>query len=177
MKKALLASGLLAMSLPALAQGIYQQDGYVGLQYNMLNQETAGNDIKPGAFQTRFGLQFTPNVALEGRLGYGLQDDQVDGLTIDPKWVVGAYVKLGLDKSLPVSPYLLAGHSTVTADVTQSGLLFDRTQETTQSDISYGGGVDINLNKASAINVEWLKLDEIDNYDLTTINVGYMVRF
>ena len=169
MKKALFASSLLAMSLPALAQGLYQQDGYMGLQYNLLSQQTSGDDIKPGALQARVGLQFTPNVAVEGRLGYGVQSDTVSGIKVDPEWVVGAYVKVGLDKSLPVSPYLLAGHSTVTSTVDGADM--------TQSDISYGAGMDINLNDSSAINLEWVKLDEINGYTLSTVNVGYLIRF
>ncbi|EKF74734.1 hypothetical protein A11A3_06918 [Alcanivorax hongdengensis A-11-3] len=177
MKKVLLATGLLACSLPAFAGGMYQQDGYVGLMYNALNQETDGDDFEPSALQARFGLQFTPNVAVEGRLGYGIDSDEMSSVEIDPKWLVGAYLKLGLDKSLPVSPYLLAGHSSAQADIKVSGLLGSSTEERTASDPSYGAGVDFNLAPQHAINVEWLMLDDDDGYDLTTINVGYVHRF
>ena len=38
MKKTLLLP-LLAIAVPGFASDVYQQDGYFGVQYNMLNQE------------------------------------------------------------------------------------------------------------------------------------------
>lgn len=184
MKKVMLLS-LLAASTPLLADGVYQQDGYLGLQYNLLNQETDGDDLEPTALQARFGIQFNPNVALEGRLGYGVSDDDLNegaaSLTLDPEWLVGAYLKVGLDKSLPVAPYLLLGHSTATAEVTTevSSLLGTArdTEERTASDPSYGAGVEVNLNPETALTAEWVQLDDDDGFDLTTINIGIMQRF
>ncbi|MCG8394105.1 MAG: porin family protein [Pseudomonadales bacterium] len=183
--KRILLPALLALHAPVLADPVYQQDGYFGIQYNMLTQETDGDDLEPSAFQTRFGVQFNPYVAVEGRLGYGLSDDDLSGggatLTLDPEWLVGAYLKVGVDKSLPVAPYVLLGHSTATAEVTSevSTLLGSAKsrEERTASDPSYGAGVEVNLSDSAALNAEWVLLDDDDGFDLSTINVGFLHRF
>ncbi|MGB2247042.1 MAG: outer membrane beta-barrel protein [Alcanivorax sediminis] len=187
--KKLIPLALLALHAPAFADDVYDQDGYFGIHYSMLNQETDSDDIEPGAFQTRFGVQVNPYVALEGRLGYGIDDDELSegGYTvnIDPEWLVGAYVKLGLDRRQPVAPYVLFGHSTATAEVTTEfttstllGSVSSReSEEVTASDPSYGAGVDINLSENAALYAEWVQLDDDDDFDLTTINLGFISRF
>lgn len=188
MKKTM-ALALLALHAPVLADSVYDQDGYFGIHYNLLNQETDSDDIEPGAFQTRFGVQVNPYLALEGRLGYGLKDDELRegaySVNIDPEWLVGAYVKLGLDRRQPVAPYVLLGHSTAQAEVTTEftantllGSVTSRdTEEVTASDPSFGAGVDINLSETAALYAEWVQLDDDDDFDLTTINLGFISRF
>ncbi len=188
--KKFLSVALMALCVPAFAEEVYDQEGYFGLHYSMLNQETSAEDIEPEAFQTRFGMHINPYVSLEGRLGYGIDDDDLvvgDAavLTLDPEWLVGAYVKLGLDRRQPVAPYVLLGHSTakadVTLEVTESGLLGSstnrETEEVTASDPSYGAGVDVNLGETAALYAEWVQLDDDDDFDLTTINIGFISRF
>ena len=104
---------------------------------------------------------------------------------LDPEWLVGAYVKLGLDSRQPVAPYVLLGHSTaqaeVTTEVTVSTLLgsstFRDSEKVTASDPSFGAGVDINLSETTALYAEWVQLDDDDDFDLTTINLGFIGRF
>ena len=187
--KKVIPLALLVLHAPAFAEEVYTQDGYFGFHYSMLNQETDADDIEPAGLQTRFGVQVNPYVALEGRLGYGVDDDTLKAgaatVTLDPEWLVGAYVKLGLDRRQPVAPYVLLGHSTaqaeVTTDVTTSTLLgsasFRETEDVTASDPSYGAGVDINLSETAALYAEWVQLDDDDDFDLTTINLGFISRF
>lgn len=191
MKKAmsLVPLTLVALHGPAWADDGYSRDGYFGAHYSMLSQETGDEDIEPAGLQTRFGVQVNPYVALEGRLGYGIDDDELSegglSVNIDPEWLVGAYVKLGLDRRQPVAPYVLLGHSTAKAEVTTeftvSSLLGSATsrdsEEVTASDPSYGAGVDINLSDTAAIYAEWVQLDDDDDFDLTTINLGFISRF
>lgn len=78
-------------------------------------------------------------------------------------------------------PYVLLGHSTATAEVTTefSTLLGTarNTEERTASDPSYGAGVEVNLSEETAITAEWVQLDDDDDFDLTTINIGFLQRF
>lgn len=172
MKKIMLLS-LLAAGAPAFAEGLYQYDGYFGGSYNLLTQETGGDDIEPTALQFRMGAQINPYVAVEGRLGHGINDDEVNGLTIDPEWLLGAYLKVGLDKNQPVAPYLLLGHSTAIAEISTPFGSEDRTA----SDPSFGAGVEVNLNQDTALTAEWVQLDDDDGFDLTSINIGFLQRF
>ena len=187
--KKMIPLALLALSSPVFADQATSQDGYLGFQYMMLNQETDAEDVEPSGLQARFGMQVNPYVALEGRLGYGIADDELEAgavtVTLDPEWLVGAYVKLGVDRSLPVAPYVLLGHSTaqaeVTTEVTVSSLLgsstFRDSEQVTASDPSWGAGVDINLSDSAALYAEWVQLDDDDDFDLTTINLGFISRF
>ena len=180
MKKIMLLS-LLVAGAPAFAEGLYQYDGYFGGSFNLLTQETGGDDIEPTGLQFRMGAQINPYVAVEGRIGHGVNDDEVDGLTIDPEWLLGAYLKVGLDKNQPVAPYLLLGHSTAIEEVTTEtetllGTVRD-SEDRTASDPSYGAGVEVNLNQNTSLNAEWLQLDDDDGFDLTTINIGILQRF
>lgn len=169
------ASGL---SAPVSANKDPLLAGYAGVQYNLLDQELAGgDDAQPQSVQAVWGWQYNTLIALEARLGYGINDDQggLDSarVTVDPQWLVGGYLKMGLSYRLPVSPYVLFGHSSVKREITLAG---GKTEEDVASDPSYGMGASIKLNHRNALTVEWLQLDDDDN-DLTTVNVGYLFRY
>ncbi len=187
--KKLFPLALVLLPASAFADEASVSDGYFGAHYSMLTQETDADDIEPGGLQTRFGVQVNPYLALDGRLGYVMKDDELSEgaatVRLDPEWLVGAYVKLGLDSRQPVAPYVLLGHSTaqaeVTTEVTVSTLLgsstFRDSEKVTASDPSFGAGVDINLSETTALYAEWVQLDDDDDFDLTTINLGFIGRF
>lgn len=157
-----------APSLPA---------GYLGLQYNLLDQETAiGRDARPRSVQGVWGWQLNTLMALEARFGYGVADAKGGPrgarVTGDPQWLLGGYLKMGLSYRLPLSPYLLLGHSSVKQETRKGGV----SRRDTLSDPSYGIGAALKLHERHALTVEWLQLDDDDN-DLTTVNLGYLYRY
>ncbi|MEQ3637453.1 outer membrane beta-barrel protein [Alcanivorax sp.] len=165
-------------STPVWASNAPVLPGYAGVQFNLLDQQVvAGDDAQPRSVQAVWGWQYSTLIGLEARLGYGVGDDEggLDAarVTVDPQWLVGGYLKMGLSYRLPVSPYLLFGHSSVKREITVAG---GDTEEDVASDPSYGMGASIKLNERNALTVEWLHLDDDDN-DLTTVNVGYLFRY
>jgi hypothetical protein len=176
------AAGLVALACvisgPVSANDDPLLPGYVGVQYNLLDQQiSAGDDAQPRSVQAVWGWQYNTLLALEARLGYGVSDDEggldTARVSVDPQWLVGGYLKMGLSYRLPLSPYVLLGHSSVKREVTVAG---GDTEEDVASDPSYGMGASIKLNERNALTVEWLQLEDDDN-DLTTVNVGYLFRY
>ena len=100
--------------------------------------------------------------------------------TIQPVTLLAAYLKVGLDDSLPVRPYLLVGHSSATAkrktEVNFFGNISD-SETVTASDPSYGGGVAFNVSPDVSLHGEWVMLDDDDGFDLTAFNLGFHRRY
>ncbi|WP_417214884.1 outer membrane beta-barrel protein [Alcanivorax sp.] len=173
----LVAVGVI-VSAPLRASDDPLRTGYAGVQYNLLDQQiAAGDDAQPRSVQAVWGWQYNTLLALEARLGYGVSDDEggleTARVSVDPQWLVGGYLKMGLSYRLPLSPYVLLGHSSVKREVTVAG---GDSEDAVASDPSYGMGASIKLNERNALTVEWLQLDDDDN-DLTTVNVGYLFRY
>ncbi len=178
MGMAMLGAMGVIVSAPLRASDDPLRTGYVGVQYNLLDQQIAtGDDAQPRSAQAVWGWQYSTLIALEARLGYGISDDEGgrDGarVTVDPQWLVGGYLKMGLSYRLPVSPYVLLGHSSVKREITVAG---GDTEEDTASDPSYGMGASIKLNERNALTGEWLQLDDDDNV-MTTVTGGYLFRY
>lgn len=78
MKKIILLLAIIAFQgSPALAGG--KGTSYGGLQYPIVTYDEEGFDeAEPTALVGKFGQFMTENIALEGRIGFGLQDDEVD---------------------------------------------------------------------------------------------------
>ena len=173
----LVAVGVI-VSAPLRASDDPLRTGYAGVQYNLLDQQIpVGDDAQPRSVQAVWGWQYNTLLALEARLGYGVSDDEggldTARVSVDPQWLVGGYLKMGLSYRLPLSPYVLLGHSSVKREVTVAG---GDSEDDVASDPSYGMGASIKLNQRHALTVEWLQLDDDDN-DLTTVNVGYLFRY
>jgi len=109
---------------------------------------------------------------LEGRLGIGLGDDAINGVTLEASRILGVYGKFSIGEK--VSPYVILGLTSIELDsnVTESG---------TENDFSYGIGADINLSDKSAINIEYMnyydKSDGPLDTEISTIGLGYQFKY
>ncbi len=95
------AAGLVALacviSRPVSANDDPLLPGYVGVQYNLLDQQiSAGDDAQPRSVQAVWGWQYNTLLALEARLGYGVSDDEggldTARVSVDPQWLVGGAI-------------------------------------------------------------------------------------
>ena len=182
--RVVLGAALLAGSMIAFAEPDVEKKNYFGVQYSELTQESELGDFEPTAIQFNLGRRFNPYVAIEGRLGFRLSEDEqsFNGVeyTIQPVALLGAYLKVGLNDSLPVRPYILLGHSSATAK-RKTEIQFFRnrsdSETVTASDPSYGGGLALNLSPNVSLHGEWVMLDDDDGLDLTAFNLGFHRRY
>lgn len=71
---------------------------YAGVNYSLVEYDEAGFDsVEPTALVLRLGNELTPNLAVEGRLGFGVSDDSIDvlGTSVDVEvdQFFGVYVR------------------------------------------------------------------------------------
>jgi len=150
---------------------------YAGVSYVHATYDEDGfPEFNPAALAVRFGAELNPNLAVEGRVGFGLGDDSKTifgadvALEIDNFY--GAYVRAMLPTG-SVTPYLLLGytHGKVTAST------FAASASESDSDASYGVGVDLFATKTTAINIEYAKLFEGEGYEVDGVSLGVAFKF
>lgn len=163
---------VLALVAPAANAGMY-----AGVNFSIVEYEETGLDsVEPTALVLRLGNEFTPNLAVEGRLGFGLSEDSVNvfGTPVDVEVdnFFGLYLR-GIAPLGAVSLYGLIGYTDGELTASANGVSISADD----SDTSYGVGADFALNKASAINVEWARLLSTSDYDVTALSIGYRHNF
>jgi outer membrane immunogenic protein len=73
-------------SAPSFAQNAAGQT-YINGGYNHFQNKTSDT----GTLNGRVGYQFTPNFAVEGEGGIGVNDDKVNGVTVKTRGTLGAF--------------------------------------------------------------------------------------
>lgn len=146
-------------------RGDYGRDfgtgAYVGLSVGQLRYSEDGLDaITPATAMLVIGAPLSPNVAIEGRLGGGLGRADTNTYGVEVRSLYALYLK-GL---LPLSPgftlYGLGGVAGV--DLKRDFGLIDAHD----TGVSYGLGMDFDLDGGATLNVEWTRL-------ATGNNLGY----
>ncbi len=147
MKKALVAV-IVLLSLIFSTQAIASAGkSYFGVNFSMAEADL-GTDLDLGVAALGVGTYLNDNFAIEGRLGFGIDDDTVSdssgSLTMDLDYMFGAYIRAEapLEK---IRPYLILGYTH--AEVEFSGVIlvpalgpFSVSDD--ESDFSYGFGAD-----------------------------------
>jgi len=91
MKKILLVVTL-AFFYSSISFAASEGDTYVGVQYGLFTYDEVGfPDVEPTALVGRYGRFINDNVAVEGRFGFGLQDDTVLGVDVEIDTFFGVY--------------------------------------------------------------------------------------
>lgn len=177
-----LACSLLLFNHPVIAQPY--GDYYAGAQYAKgdYDEEGISANFEPSMVVGRFGKLFNPHVAVEARLGMGLDEDTqfIPELGIDGKLelnsLIGIYLSGHLNLTASSSLYAIVGSSRVEAEASAPALPTAGSTET-ESDLSYGVGANIGIFNNIALNIEYMQYFDADYFDLSTIAVGVLVRF
>ncbi len=181
----ILACSLLLFNQPTIAQPY--GDYYAGAQYAKgdYNEEGISASFEPSMIVGRFGKFFNPYVAVEARLGMGLDDDTqfipelgvngVDG-TLELNSLIGVYLAGHLNLTASSSLYAIVGSSRVEAKASVPAFPAVNSTEA-DSDLSYGVGVNIGILNNVALNIEYMQYLDADHFDLSAIAVGALVRF
>lgn len=168
---AVLALGLATVSAQAA-------ETYSGLNFSAVEYKEDGIEAaKPTAISFKLGAELNRNFAVEARLGAGMSSDFVKYRGVDVDVEVdsfyGIYGKLRLPVTEAFTPYALVGytHGEITARF--RGFSYSESD----SDASFGIGADFNLNKNTAINLEWARLFEGEGYEVKAISIGFSHKF
>ncbi len=157
----------------ATTQGFYVGGGYSEVTYS----ENSFPDADLGALFVRGGYQLNQNVALEARLGTGVQDDSIHvyGINVDVEMedFYGFYAKAGLPTQVGFYPYVMLGatHAKVKAKAGGYSASDD------SSDLSYGLGVDYWFDPAISAGLEWAKFYDKDGVEISGVTLGLNVKF
>ena len=176
MKNPLMTLMIVALSVsPAFAAS--EGDTYGGLQYSQVTYDEDDFDkAKPTALVGKLGQFVSESVAIEGRLGFGVSDDEIDvdvgpfdvEVEIEVNYLVGIYGVLHSDTEAKVTFYGLVGVTQVELEASAFGESF----EEDDTGLSYGLGVNI-----GHFNLEYMSYLDEDDYSVTAISVGYVSAF
>lgn len=174
MKKLLIAA-LLCSPMVVSAEGLYG-----GIDYSMVSLEGGGDKVKPKALRLRLGNQVSPNLAVEGHLGFGMSDDSYydsffdENVTVEVDNIFGVYLK-GL---LPVSPnfsaFALLGYTKGEATFSAPGVGSGSEDE---SDLSLGLGASLKIGEKSHLNADYIQAIDKDGFEVNTLSFGVRVDF
>jgi outer membrane immunogenic protein len=173
--------------LAGTGMAIAENSNYLGLQYGVAKYSESGvsKDFEPTAVIARFGREINPNFAVEGRLGIGLDDDtqfvpELCECGVDVEFeidsIFGIYAKGSIHPSDWLSLYGLVGGSRVKVTAGLAG--FSSTAESDdENSLSYGAGVDIGFSRSAAVNIEYMRYLDKDNFSLDMASIGLTFRF
>ena len=156
---------------PLHAEG--KDTNYWGAQYALVTYDEKGIDeFEPTALVFRLGRFITDNISVEGRLGFGLQDDDVDigaiNAEVEVDKLYGFYGVFHTSGSDDTNVYGVLGFTKGELEATVLGETF----EGDDSGLSYGIGANFR-----GFNIEYMSYLDEDDYDVTAISLGYRRMF
>lgn len=187
MKNQLISITLAGSLCLVTGTGIAANEGenYFGLQYGYGNYDEDGisETYEPTMLIGRFGRFLTANFAIEGRLGTGLDDDTHNlpefgnrDATLEIDSMFGIYATAHLNIAKASSIYGVLGVSRI--EGTASLPEFPGLESTEKnSSASYGVGADIGIGDRWALNVEYIRYLDKDDFDFDVGSVGASFKF
>lgn len=174
-----IAVAIASISGPAI--GKTADEIYIGAQYGygFYSQDNVP-DFNPGAVVGRFGAFGAANLAIEGRVGAGVQDDTqtvgANDVTLELDTLLGMYGVGHFNFGRNSSIYGVLGFTRVDGKANIPSLS-DLTESGDDSDISYGVGVDIGITRSIAVNIEYMSYISKSEYDINAAAVGLVFNF
>ncbi len=174
MRASMLVAGMMA-SASAIAGGAAAPGFYVGGGYSDTEVEIdgLGSDADVGVLFARGGYQLNQNVAFEARLGLVSEDDKADGWNVDIEELYGLYLKAGLPTQIGLYPYVLLGVTHAEVEVSRRGF----SESDSDSDISYGFGVDYWFTSQVSAGLEFINYYDNDGDEISGITLGLNFKF
>lgn len=151
--------------------------GYVGALASHYTYEESGysEELNPTGLTLRGGYFVTDFIAVEGRLGTGVNDDTVGGTNIDAKLdqVMGVYAVGNLPVNDVFEIYGLLGFSYAEATISNrfASLSFD------DDGFSYGAGVQVNFTPEVSGQLEYVSYLDKSDYELNAASLGLSYSF
>lgn len=161
--KIAVASALMA------ASSIASAGGYFGASYLMVDYEYSVLDAEPGAVLLKIGADIHQMVAIEGRLGFGITEDDTSWGDAELDHILGVYAKISPMKGQQFQPYAMFGFAESEGSV---GVF-----STSGSDMSYGFGCDFEISPGLYGNVEYANYYDKDDEEFSGFSFGVSSKF
>ncbi|WP_166263837.1 porin family protein [Marinobacter caseinilyticus] len=146
---------------------------YAGGNYTFVNVDGNGFDADLGTLSGKVGANVTPFLGLEARAGFGVDDDTQNGVELSADNFFGGYATLNLANESPATPYAIFGFTRYELEA-QS---FFGTVSDSESDFSYGLGVNLALSEELSGNIEYMRYFDKDDVTIDGIGLGLTVNF
>ncbi|MDY0361176.1 MAG: porin family protein [Desulforegulaceae bacterium] len=166
---------------------IKQRQAYVGLNAGIANYEINNTpDMEIPILIGKAGYFIIDYIAIEGRFGFGVGDDSIKeenyygdyaSATVEIDRVYGAYLCGYVPIKDAASLYAIAGYSEGKVSGKFESNLFNSYEDSdTDSDFSYGAGIDFYIDKF-CVNVEYMNYMDKDDYEISVISAGIKYNF
>lgn len=156
----------------------YGEIGYTAIE---AKESLAGMSAKyePSLLTGVVGYRFTPNVSLEGMVGFGMGDDEVklDGVGTGLKGKLGTSFGVFVRPSVQVSDSveLFGRLGFVRSEVKFSAPGFSQTGSDTS--LAYGFGANFHLSKSSYLQANWTSYYDDDGVQLQGLGLAWGMKF
>ena len=125
----------------------------------------------------RLGTMINENIGGEVRVSLGIGDDSVDayGLDVDVELnsLIGGYLRAGVPVAEGFYPYAVLGFTRSELEISNRYLGSESDSET---DISYGFGVDMSLDRNLSLNVEYMNYYDKDDVEISGFSIGIATK-
>ena len=126
-------------------------------------------DVEFTTTQFVIGSQFNEYVGVELRHGRGIDEESIDGVTVELDSVYGGYLTLSAPLSDSLSAYVIVGKTWAEATASYGGY-----SESAKDDTgSVGLGARYSIREALTIRAEYMKYDD----DVDGLSIGVQVNF
>jgi len=157
------------------------QNGYAGANLNFLDLDYSQNGINDDASLTagtfRLGAQINKYLSGELRAGMGFSDDTVNisGYKVDIELdsFFGAYLRGGFPVTEKIYPYAVFGVTRGKLTASFQGF----SESDSETDTSFGVGVDFTLIDQVTLNVEYMSWFDKDGAEIDGFSVGASTAF
>ena len=166
---ALASATLTLLAAPAIAQdtGWY---GDIGYQFTSIDED--GVDADLGAITGHLGYNFTPNLAVEGELGFGVQDEDVGGADIGVSYLLGAYGRVEAPLGENLTVFARAGIVNLELEAEGAGV----TASESETGAGYGIGGEFHFDGVNGIRADYTRYD-IEDLEADAFMIGYSRKF
>ena len=166
-----------ALALPALAQAqpLPAGSGYLSLSAGMLTDSNGtGAEADVTALVTGLGYAVYDGIAIEGRLGFGVQDDELaNGTTVELDNLYGVYLVGHLPLAEMISLHAQGGVARAERTVSSNGL----TRPTEAEGLSWAAGASFHLSPSLGIGVEYTQVLDESTMDLSGYSATVTLKF
>jgi len=153
------------------------KDSDVSNTFNVSPGSGIKADADLGLLNLTLGYSFNRWLSLETRAGAGLFSDEfLPSIELSIEKQYGIYSKLFITDELElISPYLMLGYTVSKAELefTDPSVSFSKTEE----DISFGVGLDIELQQDFSVGLEFAQLIKTSTFEVLSINIGVTKKF